>query len=315
MDELKLSPEESKNRLLKLKESEDKYRVRKSKSKSKATESQKAVFDRLKQRAAEAKVRMESNDVKKIIPTLDFQSNYKRKEVYIKRRGFLKNATWKSFKDMIIQVGNEYMINNELFVIDDNNEEIYKIISYYFTCNETFVDGITLPKEFCLEKSLLLFGAKGTGKTLAIRIINEISKFFKGDISFNKEVSARKIPIEFSDKDNGGGGVIQKYITPRVLYINDFGLEPKAANYYSMTLNCLDSILYARHDLEKRRGRKTILCTNILTVTDDKAQKRKDITALYAMYDSRTVDRIFEHYNLIAFNGINRRLNKKKNNL
>lgn len=234
----------------------------------------------------------------------DFITSWNKSEKYNDRKPFLSELDWNSFKEIIYSVGSQLVRDDEDFEIKEYEEKAYRILSYYFTCNKKFLGDIKLKKNFNLNKGLIVFGPLGVGKTMAMRIMNEIAKHFKNPIAFDIEDSARNIPIDFSAE---GGIVIKRFSNRKNVYINDWGLEPLLANWYSMKLNCIDAILYARHDLNQRRGYRTFLCTNLIPVSTDEDERLKAAEKMYEMYDKRTIQRLFHDSNFVAYPGENRR--------
>ena len=126
-----------------------------------------------------------------------------------------------------------------------------------------------------LNKSILLSGAIGTGKTLMIlSVINIIEA---GSNKIITKMHAKKMDKMIKSQEKG-------YYDQRPLFIDDLGREPKEANTYGNKSEPLIDLISVRYDL----GAWTFATTNF-----------KDET-LTSFYGAAIVDRFNEMFNKLV---------------
>jgi len=200
-------------------------------------------------------------------------------------------------KKVIIAIGQGY---HRDFVLDENNTQSYEQIIRYFFADETFNGD--------LEKGLLLIGPKGSGKTLAMLIMNHVISMLDLDAKeypgTNKKVSfelVRTMNITEKFETTGHDGIIP-YKSFRVFCFDDLGEEDKNSKFYLNQINVMMDILTERNLKFLRNGLITHATSNY-PLEDAKTGTRyyKDF------YGDRVDDRIKQMFNVIVFKGNSRR--------
>lgn len=176
------------------------------------------------------------------------------------------------------------------FELDEKNKFIFTGLSFYFAghpdCSKY---GLSL------EKGNIMVGPIGCGKTTIMRC------FEQNPTNCFIEVSARKIAMEYSDKEIGGQNTIDRYSFVHQaidkskfwgqdkigLFIDDIGTETNK-KYFGNEMNVIENIILNRYDQISLKS-KTHITTNL------------DANALEDMYGKRVRSRIRERFNWITF--------------
>jgi DNA replication protein DnaC len=172
------------------------------------------------------------------------------------------------------------------FVIDSENKESFKKIAIYVS--EYSYQNINS------KRGILLFGPKGTGKTVAMKIIQkcclktnnkfylysslDLSEYFATGGDEGKYTSA----IDLTGKKNH--------------CIDDLGLERNKVMYFGNEICPAAYVIARRYDLFCRYGIKTHITTNL------------NFEEIEKIYGDRISDRLKEMCNIIEFKGISRRV-------
>ena len=100
-------------------------------------------------------------------------SNIKKEKVATKRNErYIMDVTESNFYSWFFAIANQYVKReypNRSFILDNNNKEVIQQLYYYLTANEAFKGD--------LNKSIVLCGGFGTGKTTICRTIAAMFKF------------------------------------------------------------------------------------------------------------------------------------------
>lgn len=179
------------------------------------------------------------------------------------------------------------------FKFDDNNREIFQLLSYYFTGNQLFEQGSFNLQTYSLEKGLMLYGPIGCGKTTILELFhrnchqsyviapcrNIVEEYTtEGPDGLNKY----KSPLKTSRKDlYFGQGEL-------ALAFDDLGTETEGS-HYGKKLNVMEDVLMTRYQNYSLRGPMTHLSLNI---TPDEIEER---------YGARLRSRMREMFNIIPF--------------
>ncbi len=142
-----------------------------------------------------------------------------------------------------------------------------------------------------LRKSIGLLGATGTGKTLAMNIMNTYSKiddvmYMRGTkiIKFQfKVVSARELVSAYASSGYDG---IMKFIMMANLCIDDIGSEELESNYYGTKLRVVNEMIEERY----RKGLLTHFTANLTEAQIEDT------------YNDRVYSRLRHTVNLITLN-------------
>lgn len=177
------------------------------------------------------------------------------------------------------------------YVIDNENELIWKAILLYFTGNDEF---LTIHPSFSFDKGIAIRGPIGCGKTLILRsfCVNPTNSF--------RYVLSSTIADEYTHKEFGGQPIINKYSTiikvnpsdywgqrEVGLFIDDVGIED-VGKHYGNEKNVLEHIFQNRYANYELRG-KTHLTTNL------------SADQLEEMYGPRVRSRMREMFNWLSF--------------
>lgn len=209
--------------------------------------------------------------------------------------------------NVISNRGFKYLNNdggNTPYVIDQWNEDVIEILGRYFLQDDQFE---SMGKNFSLKKGIMLQSeAKGSGKTLLMKLFSTNGMYWNDGIYFNSYtgshvINCRKIISEYR-KD--GDAIYEKYcekIFATGRFLNDFmfdelGREDHQVLYFGNRTNVMEKILADRYDLFVDEGIKTHITTNIMN--------GNDIEKIYGDYIR---SRMREMFNVIELPGSDRR--------
>lgn len=170
----------------------------------------------------------------------------------------------------------------ELYAIDDDNEEVVRNLSYYFTNDHRF--------EGDLNKGLLLFGGVGIGKTTLMHF------FKRNPRATYKVLSCRDIESDFSSEGEKSVRICSynisipenEFLQKEIGYcFDDLGTEANA-KYYGKEKNVMAEILLNRYD-----NRLPFMYTHVTTNLSHAEVKEQ--------YGIRVYDRMKEMLNIIVF--------------
>ena len=154
--------------------------------------------------------------------------------------------------------------------------------------------------DYDLEKSILLMGQTGSGKSETMKIMNEYSKFDKVLFRRNgkivkfeyKIISARTI---FDEYCSFGFDGIMKYMILSNICIDDLGAEPAEGLHFGVRLNVIAHVIEKRHE----KGLTTHFTTNL------------NEELISSSYNDRVYSRIVQTCNIIELNDCDFRKIKK----
>jgi len=160
------------------------------------------------------------------------------------------------------------------FLVDEMNKQVVNQLYFYLVGSKEFKGD--------LNKSILLSGAIGTGKTVMITSFCNLIE--AGSEKIIARMHSKKIDEMIKSKDKG-------FYDQRPLFIDDLGREPKEANSYGNKSEPLIDLISARYDM----GAWTFATTNF------KKETLKDF------YGAAIVDRFSEMFNNLEITGGSRR--------
>ncbi len=192
------------------------------------------------------------------------------------------------------QIASKEILDN--YIIDESNESEIEALIMYFYGDEQFEEFNSV---FSLDKSILLMGNVGTGKTMLMRIFQRLL-MLKSETTF----ACRHIREIANMYIEDGAGVLNTW-DGKDLFIDELGLtEKENVKRWGNNANIVSEIIMHRYDKFVYDGVKTHFCTNL---TEQQ---------LASEYDPRVWSRIKEMCNIIPLTGTDRRNiakpNKKK---
>ncbi|MBR9845290.1 MAG: hypothetical protein GYB35_03870 [Algicola sp.] len=229
----------------------------------------------------------ESKDIISII-----KNDLKRKSLETKRNHpFNKAQLWKLFKHVF-----EDMFGKP-FLCDDIIAQNLAPIFYYFLESEKFFNCENLRSDISapsFNKGLLLFGNVGVGKTRIMQVFEKIFRMYKPH-KFSI-IPTYKVVEKYEDtKSSEDRKYFYNSLTNGVILFDDLNSE-KIANNYGQ-INIMKEILIRRNSENK----KTHLTIN--PIPGFEGDINGSLLKLGDNYDHRTIDRLYEMFNVIEFKG------------
>lgn len=211
-------------------------------------------------------------------------NNYQKTE-----SGKISRLRCETILSTILKVGREF--END-FIIEKEQEDFYIHIALYFSKS--------LDCKWDIEKGLLISGHIGTGKTLAMKIMQKI---FGGFTIINSRYLVREFLTDGIMVANRYGkesfgqapqGNLDKK-KPKTYCFDDFGLEEVNSKLYGNQSNIMMEVLLDRYDMFLGYEMKTFATTNL---TPELIEKN---------YGERVRDRMREMMNYIVLTGKSKR--------
>jgi len=169
------------------------------------------------------------------------------------------------------------------FEITKNNDLAYRKLAHFFTGNE-------MP-DLDLTKGIYIYGNKGSGKTLAMKIMKDFTKEIIRNNGF-KFYNATEIKQGVTDIKDAYWAVLN-YLDgkPTTVFVDDIGTGYDEINTFGTKFNVTEALISERYIHFMRESR-------FLHVTSN-------ISPLYfqTTYDERIVSRMNEMFNFIEISG------------
>lgn len=177
------------------------------------------------------------------------------------------------YKTIVNRGIQEHEKRNEVFSLNEEEKQIYWLLSMYFTGDADFEK-----HGFKLKKGILVFGPIGCGKTTAM------SLFRRNPSKEYGLISCIKVAEEF--KKNGPVG-IEKFYNQSYCF-DDFGTEGNG-KFFGNESNVMADILMTKYETEISTGFRTYITTNL---TPEQIEE---------YYGKRLRSRMKEMFNVIRF--------------
>jgi predicted ATPase len=184
------------------------------------------------------------------------------------------------------------------FKIDsDNKKAIYGLIHYFFG-NKMEAEKYSID----LKKGLMIRGNIGTGKSLLMKIFQQLMYFYNRELNqYYQFIDTSRVREEFVISGYSG---TEKYTKkncrnsiPNIWCFDDLGLEGTVAKYFGSETNIMADILYHRYNLWSHFRIPTFITTNLLP------------SQIEELYGDRLRSRFHEMFNDIVLDGKDRRYN------
>ena len=207
---------------------------------------------------------------------------------------------WNEALDYLMEIAKNQIDD---FVIDENNEEAYMQMLYYFYGDSKKFHGD-------LHKGLFLIGKIGSGKTEAFEIFKQwiLQTGFNltpHKIDFNIGHARRVVrQFENEEKNQGGTMALKKYLSKKSWVFNDLGREIEdgfVAAHYGKKLNVFKYIFDERYILFRDFGAITHATSNFPLIGKSGKHYFEEF------YGEYIDDRMKTMFNTIIFKGNSRR--------
>ncbi len=153
-----------------------------------------------------------------------------------------------SFKETIISIGKEYVAN---FSLDDPS-----VSKNYLNIYNHFAKSFENQK----EKSILLIGGIGTGKSMMMKIFHRLLSTTERKF---KWADSNKLRFMVEDTSLSEIMELYGYDLKTDLYIDDAGLNNSGQMKYGNSINIITEIIMDRYPLFINHGYKTHLSSNL----------------------------------------------------
>ena len=180
------------------------------------------------------------------------------------------------------------------FTIDATNQPVIVALLAYFCGNDVQCQNRGINP----QKSLLLIGPLGCGKTTLMQLFSTVNHHRRFRLISTRDIARKFVEAGHSILDHYGAksyktkhqgyGPVLQYDEPITYCLDDLGTEP-SAKHYGNDCNVVAEILLDRYDQFIRRGMVTHATTNL------------NADELERLYGDRVRSRLREMFNLIYF--------------
>lgn len=206
-----------------------------------------------------------------------------------------------------------FMINRSIslfsgkFEIDEYNESVFNLLSYYFTNNPMFVTisekmGISNPS---LDKGILMCGVYGTGKSWMMKLFQKNARQVY-IIRTSKEIAEsytklKEIPKQYLEPIKNAINDQSLFCQPYSgLCIDEIGAE-RVKNSYGNISNVIGDLLEIRYNYLDEFNNRVLVGPTLHGITNLTPDQLKE------HYDGRVYSRMCEIFNYVELPGEDRR--------
>jgi len=190
------------------------------------------------------------------------------------------------------------------FILDDEINNLYKLISLYFSNNQDFETNFIETNKgkikYNLNKGLLISGTPGRSKSLIFEKVLPALFENNKDLRFSRTTS-EVIVQKYKEKQelavNDFISVKTQGLQYSTIYIDDIGNENAKVNIYGNTINPILHFMNWRYRVFTDFNKKTYATTNL------------NLNDIATIYDERLKSRFFEMFNIIIIKGNDLRIN------
>ncbi len=213
--------------------------------------------------------------------------------------------TYQDHSRLLVEIANRICLKpqHRKLIIDGRNKLLLRFLLFYFN-NSPRIEEVFPGKGYKLDKSLLLIGDVGVGKTIMMQIFSEYLKRTENPNAF-ANVSVTQMVNYYTIHNNLDKYTFNEEDNPKSfegnpvnLCLNDIGLSDGKKFYGTDTKVLTDEFLHARYEIWTLTGKRAHLTTN-LTIDELKAAYTDE-------FGGRLVDR-FKSYNVLYMTGESRR--------
>lgn len=254
------------------------------------------VSDEEKERKRKEEERKAKEHVEMVMRALQETFIYQQES-----QDFSNKEIYNAHSRLILACANEILSHHgRKFIVDDNNRKVLKFLMLYFN-NSPLALNVFPEENYSLDKSIMLVGPAGTGKTLIMdvmklylsRIHNPLEyKVFSQTQMLNYFKQHNNIDFfTFNTADN-------KTFEGKPFHVclNDIGL--KTQKFYGNDMErVIEEFLYARYEIWEQQYKRTHITTNF---------DKKDFEDAFGDEHNRLSDR-YKMFNVIPLLGESRR--------
>lgn len=183
---------------------------------------------------------------------------------------------------VIAYVGKEMEKRNpgQVFQWTERHKKLYRHLMYYFANDDRC--------GWSLNKGLLLHGTTGVGKTMALKVFqNLIVNEMPRNVKWFKMTTCQNVFEWFKASQHDG---IKEYLRGHWCF-DDLGQEEPVYMHYGNKINVMEQVLFERDLQRQKEYTNTIITTNL------------DAAKIEAQYGTRVLDRLSEMCTFVRLDG------------
>lgn len=187
-----------------------------------------------------------------------------------------KRLVWESYKATAKKKGFEPVFSNEM-------KKVIRSLTAYFSGNEA--------KELDPRKGIYLWGSCGTGKSILMKVIQNVLSEFSYPLRFKM----KSVPDLFNDALGSGVVDFSKYHNSNYCF-DDLGFDGNTLKHYGNVVNPMEIILSARYIKFQSHGQLTHVTSNLPWTHPTRP-------SMSGRFDDRILSRGSEMFNFVLLKG------------